>query len=53
VLRGDFDYRDPGAQAYDAQHRTRVLRNLRKRAKDLGFDLVNLETGELLPGTVS
>jgi hypothetical protein len=53
VLRGDLDYSDPGAQAYEAQHRSRVLRNLRKRAKDLGFDLVNLETGELLPETVS
>jgi transposase len=55
VLRGDLDYNDPGAQAqaYEAQHRSRVLRNLLKRAKDLGFDLVNLETGELLPGTVS
>jgi transposase len=53
VLRGDLDYSDPGAQAYDAQHRTRVLRNLRNRAQDLGLGLVNLETGELLPGRVS
>jgi len=53
VLRGDLDYTDPGAHAYEAQHRTRVLRNLRHRAQDLGFGLINLETGELLPGTVS
>jgi len=53
VLRGDLDYSDPGAQAYEAQHRSRVLRNLRNRAQNLGFGLVNLETGELVPGTVS
>lgn len=53
VLRGDIDYRDPGALAYEAQHRSRTLRGLRRRVQQLGFDLVNLETGELLQGTVS
>jgi hypothetical protein len=31
----------PGADAYDSQQRTRVLRRLRQRATTLGFDLVN------------
>ncbi len=53
VLRGDIDYQDPGASAYDAQHRSRTVRTLRRRAQQLGFDLVNLDTGELLQGTVS
>jgi len=53
VLRGDIQYRDPGALAYEAQHRNRVLRNLRKRAQQLGFELMNLETGELLTTAVS
>ena len=53
VLRGNIDYRDPGAEAYETQHRTRTLRNLRKRAQRLGFDLVDLETGELLQRVVS
>ena len=53
VLRGDIDYRDPGALAYEAQHRSRALRNLRNRAQQLGFSLINIETGELLPGMVS
>jgi len=53
LLRGDLDYRDPGADAYDIQHRAHTLRNLRKRARQLGFDLLNLETGELASGSVS
>jgi hypothetical protein len=50
VLRGDLNYRDPGAEAYEAQHRTRTVRNLRKRARDLGLALVDLATGELHSG---
>jgi len=53
VLKGDLDYNDPGAQAYEDHHRTRTLRNLRNRASQLGFGLVNVETGELLHGSVS
>jgi transposase len=48
VLKGDLTYRDPGADAYDHQQRTRTLRRLRQRAATLGFDLVNRTTGELL-----
>ncbi len=46
-------YRDPGAHAYDLHQRTRVLRRLRQRAATLGFELVNRETGEILPAGVS
>jgi transposase len=53
VLRGDIDYCDPGAEAYEAQHRTRTLRNLRNRAQRLGFGLIDLATGESIEGTVS
>jgi hypothetical protein len=53
VLRGDIDYSDPGADAYEAQHRTRTLRNLRNRAQRLGLGLINLETGEVLDRGVS
>ena len=52
-LKGELDYADPGASAYDEQHRERTLRNVRNRAKGLGFGLVDLETGELLQGAVS
>jgi hypothetical protein len=53
ALKGDLVYRDPGANAYDHQQRTRVLRRIRQRAATLGFDLVNRETGEVLPAAVS
>jgi transposase len=50
VLKGDFVYRDPGADAYDAQQRARQLRQLRQRATRLGFALVSHQTGEVLGG---
>jgi transposase len=48
ALKGELVYRDPGADAYDLQQRTRTLRRLRQRAASLGFELVNRETGEVL-----
>lgn len=53
VLRGDITYRDAGALAYEQSQRNRTLRGLRKRAKQLGFGLVHLETGEISVETVS
>lgn len=32
-------YSDPGAAAYEERYRTRVLANLQRRAKTLGFAL--------------
>lgn len=48
VLRGDITYHDPGAAAYEEQHRTRSLGTLRQRARQFGFALVNIQTGEVL-----
>jgi len=53
TLKDGLVYQDPGAAAYDAQHRTRVIRRLRQRAAHLGFSLVDHETGEVLEGAVS
>ena len=53
ALKGDLVYRDPGAEAYDHQQRTRVLRRLRQRVATLGYDLVNRETGEILEPAIS
>ena len=53
TLKDGLVYRDPGADAYEAQHRTHVLRRLRQRAANLGFGLVNLTTGEVVEETVS
>jgi hypothetical protein len=49
-LKGEIVYKDPGAAAYDRQHRDVVLRRLRRRAAALGFNLVNGTTGEILEG---
>src|SRR2546427_6605892 len=39
--------------AYDAQHRTHVLRRLRQGAANLGFGLIDVSTGEVVDGAVS
>jgi transposase len=36
-------YKDPGAAAYDFQHRNRVRRSLTNRARTLGSELVRIE----------
>jgi transposase len=53
ALKGELVYRDPGADAYDLQQRTRLVRRLRQRANTLGFSLVNRETGEILEPAIS
>ena len=53
TLKDGLVYADPGADVYDAQHRTHVVRRLRQRAANLGFELVNRATGELVEGSVS
>ena len=53
TLKDGLRYQDPGAAAYTAHHRARVLRHLRQRAATLGFALVTRDTGEVLEGTVS
>ena len=53
MLEGELQYDDPGADAYDAQHRAQLVRRLRHGAKRLGFALVDLETGELIEAAVS
>jgi hypothetical protein len=34
-----MDYSDPGASYYEERHRQRVVQNLERRAKQLGFTL--------------
>ena len=53
TLKGDLVYRDPGADAYDRQQRSRTLSRLRRTATTLGYDLVSRETGEILNATSS
>ena len=53
MLKGEIQYQDPGPDAYDARQRQRLVRKLHKRAEALGFALVAIDTGELLPAVVS
>ena len=39
ALRHGIDYADPGASYYEDRYRARVLANLRRRAKSLGYML--------------
>jgi transposase len=48
ALKGDLVYRDLGADGYAAQQRTWALRQLKRRATDLGLQLLNPRTGEIL-----
>ena len=40
LLRYGEAYHDPGMKQYEARYHDRILRNLRKRANDLGYNLV-------------
>ena len=40
ALRFGLTYADPGSSYYEEHYRQRVIRNLSRRAKDLGFTLV-------------
>jgi transposase len=47
VLSGNLVYNDSGADAYHQLNRDRELKSLRKRARLLGFHLVDQTTGEV------
>jgi len=42
TLRHSMTYKDPGASHYEERYRSRVLGNLKRRAKSLGYDLQQL-----------
>lgn len=46
AIRFGMTYQDPGARAYEERHRSRVLANLQRRAKALGFDLAPSPSAE-------
>ena len=48
ALRFGLTYADPGVSAYEARYRQRVIHNLHRRAKTLGFTLV--AAGAVSPG---
>ncbi|MBO9112783.1 IS110 family transposase, partial [Agrobacterium sp. S2/73] len=46
ALRYGMVYRDPGAAAYAERHRGRVIANLQRRARSMGYDLSPLAPGD-------
>jgi transposase len=42
TLRYGIDYQDRGADEYEQRYRSRALRNLRRRAQELGYEMVEL-----------
>jgi len=42
TLRHGMTYHDPGASHYEDQCRSRVLGNLKRRTRSLGYDLLEL-----------
>jgi hypothetical protein len=53
VLSGTLIYNDSGAATYYQLNRVRELKSLRRRARLLGFDLLDRNSGELLVNAVS
>jgi hypothetical protein len=45
MLKYKMPYHEPSAAEYDKRQHTRILRGLRKRAKSIGFELVDTSTG--------
>ena len=48
MLKYGEDYVDKGQSYYEKQYRTRALRNLKSRARQMGYELLTGETGELV-----
>ena len=40
MLKNKTEYKDPGEEYYQEKYRNRVVRNLKKKAAELGFDLI-------------
>jgi len=48
MLKYGEDYVDKGQSYYEEQYRTRVLKNLKTRARQMGYELLAVKTGELV-----
>jgi len=46
MLRYGQDYVDKGEKAHEEKHREQTLKSLARRAKELGYELIQVETGE-------
>jgi len=48
MLKYGCDYVDSGQLYYEKQYRQRVLKNLTRRAREMGYDIICTTTGELV-----
>lgn len=48
MLKYGMDYIDSGQQCYENRYRERVIKNLTKRAREMGYAVVCTNTGELV-----
>lgn len=42
ILKHGYEYVDAGQEYYEERYRSRVIQNLRRKAQDMGFDLIAL-----------
>ncbi len=48
MLKYGMDYVDRGQEAYEQQYRERLLQSLTKRARQMGYEIVNIQSGEVV-----
>jgi hypothetical protein len=48
MLKYGHDFVDFGQDCYEKQYQDRVLKSLKKRAREMGLELINAQTGELV-----
>ena len=48
MLKYGETYVDIGQEYYERQYRERLIQNLKRRARQMGYQLLNIETGELV-----
>ncbi len=49
AMRHGMDYVDPGASYYETRYRERVVKNLHRRAKALGYVMVAEDASTAVP----
>jgi transposase len=48
MLKYGTEYVDRGQQAYEQQYQERLLQSLRKHARQMGYEIVNIQSGEVV-----
>ena len=48
MLKYGTEYSDPGQEYYEQRYQERVIANLKRKAKQFGFELVNIKEHKLV-----